>query len=158
MRGKRVKIREIKPDPKYGNVLLAKLINNVMKRGKKTVAQSIVYKALDQVAEVSKKDPIKVFEEAMRNLVPQVEVRSRRVGGANYQVPMPVRGERQNALAFRWLIGAARAKKGQPMAQKLATVLFEASQGLGDAMKKRDDVHRMAEANKAFAHFARFAK
>jgi len=101
---------------------------------------------------------VKVFEEAMRNLIPQVEVRSRRVGGANYQVPMPVRGERQNALAFRWLIGAARSKKGQPMAQKLATVMFEASQGLGDAMKKRDDVHRMAEANKAFAHFARFAK
>ena len=94
----------------------------------------------------------------MRNLSPQLEVRTRRVGGANYQVPMPVRGERQSALSFRWIIGAARAKKGQAMAKKLATVLFEASQGLGDAIKKRDDVHRMAEANKAFAHFARFSR
>jgi small subunit ribosomal protein S7 len=115
-----------------------------------------VSRALDVVAEMTKKDPLKVFEDAMKNVQPQVEVRSRRVGGANYQVPMPVRGERQVALSFRWIIDAARSKKGQPMHQKLATILIDAQQGLGDAIKKRDDMHRMAEANKAFAHFARF--
>lgn len=156
MRGKAAKKREIKPDPKYGNVQLAKFINYVMERGKKSTAQGIVYDALEVIKAESKKDPIKVFEEAMRNLMPQLEVRSRRVGGANYQVPLPVRGERQYALASRWAIGAARAKKGQPMHKKLATVILEASQNMGDAIKKRDDVHRMAEANKAFAHFARF--
>ncbi len=158
MRGKQAKKRDIKPDPKFGNVLVAKLINNVMRKGKKATAQSVVYGAFDIITETAKKDPVKVFEDAIKTISPQMEVRSRRVGGANYQVPMPVRGDRQNALAFRWIIDAARAKKGQPMAQKLATILFETSQGLGDAMKKRDDMHRMAEANKAFAHFARFAK
>lgn len=158
MRGKQAKPRDIKPDLKYGNVILAKFINHVMTRGKKSVAEKVVYEALDKASAMGKKDAMKIFEEAMRNVQPQVEVRTRRVGGANYQVPMPVRGERQNALAFRWIIGAARAKKGKPMAEKLATVLFEASQGLGDAMRKRDDVHRMAEANKAFAHFARFSR
>ncbi len=158
MRGKRAKRRVIKPDIKFGNVALATFINHLMQRGKKTVAQGIVYGALEKISAMSKKDPVKVFEEAIHNVQPQVEVRTRRVGGANYQVPMPVRGERQNALSFRWIIDAARAKKGQPMAEKLATVLFDASQGLGDAIKKRDDMHRMAEANKAFAHFARFSK
>ncbi|MBI5729261.1 MAG: 30S ribosomal protein S7 [Candidatus Magasanikbacteria bacterium] len=158
MRGKRAKVRDIKPDPKYGSVLLGRFINYIMMKGKKTVAQGIVYDALAIVAMLAKRDGLAVFEEAMRNLSPQLEVRTRRVGGANYQVPMPVRGERQAALSFRWIIGAARAKKGQAMAKKLATVLFEASQGLGDAIKKRDDVHRMAEANKAFAHFARFSR
>ncbi len=158
MRGKKTIKREIIPDPKYGSVLLAKFINYVMQDGKKNTAQRIVYESLDKIAALAKKDTMVVFEEAIRTVAPQVEVRSKRVGGANYQVPLPVRGERQNSLAFRWIIGAAQAKKGQPMAQKLATVLFEASQGLGDAIKKRDDVHRMAEANKAFAHFARFAK
>ena len=158
MRGKRAKLRVINPDPKYGSALIGKFINQVMQRGKKTVAQTIVYKALQSISESAKKDAVKIFEEALRNVQPQLEIRTRRVGGANYQVPMPVRGERQNALAFRWIIGAARAKKGQAMAEKLATVLLEASQGLGDAVKKRDEVHRMAEANKAFAHFARFSK
>lgn len=158
MRGKPAKKREIKPDPKYGNAMLGKFINYVMERGKKTVAQSIVYGALDRIAAESKKDPVKIFEDAIKNVQPQVEVRTRRVGGANYQIPMPVRGERQYALAARWIIGAANSRKGKPMAEKLATILFEASQGLGDAIKKRDDVHRMAEANKAFAHFARFSK
>ncbi len=158
MRGKKAVRRTIKPDPKYGNVVLAKFINNLMMHGKKTTAQNVVYGAFEKMAEMTKKDPIKVFEEAIKTVQPQVEVRSRRVGGANYQVPMPVRGERQDALTFRWIIEAARAKKGQPMAEKLATVLVDASQGLGDAIRKRDDVHRMAEANKAFAHFARFAK
>lgn len=158
MRGKPAKIRDIKPDPKFGNVLLAKFINNLMVKGKKTVAQKVVYEALEKIEVMSKKNPVQIFEEAIKVISPQMEVRSRRVGGANYQVPMPVRGGRQNALSFRWIIQAARGKKGQPMADRLATILFETSQGLGDAMKKRDDMHRMAEANKAFAHFARFAK
>jgi len=158
MRGKQSKRREIKPDAKYNSVILARFINCVMVGGKKTVAQKIVYTALDKMSETLKKEPIKAFEEIIRTVAPQVEVRSRRVGGANYQVPMPVRGDRQYALAFRWIIGAARARKGQPMANKLAQVLIDTLNGVGDAIKKRDDVHRMAEANKAFAHFARFAK
>jgi len=158
MRHKKAPRRQIAVDPKYGNAMLGKFINYVMLRGKKTVALDIVYEAMDKIAAQTKKDPLKIFEEAIHTVAPQVEVRSRRVGGANYQVPMPVRGERQNALAFRWIIGAARNKKGQKMADRLATVVAEASQGLGDAIKKRDDVNRMAEANKAFAHFARFAK
>jgi small subunit ribosomal protein S7 len=158
MRGKSAKIRVIAPDPKYGNVLIAKFINFIMLNGKKTVAQEIFYKAMDKIANETKKDPAKLFEEAINNIRPHLEVRSRRVGGANYQVPLPVRGERQNALAFRWIIGAARAKKGQEMYKKLATVLVDTFNNTGDAVKKRDDVHRTAEANKAFAHFARFAK
>ncbi len=156
MRGKKAKKRDIAADPKYGNVLLAKFINHIMMHGKKTVAQAVAYQALEKVAESTKQDPVKIFEEAIKNVQPQLEVRSRRVGGANYQVPMPVRGERQCALSFRWIIGAARAKKGQPMHLKLATILIDSQQGLGDAIRKRDDMHRMAEANKAFAHFARF--
>ncbi len=156
MRGKTPKKRDIVPDVKYGNVMLAKFINYTMRDGKKTIATQLVYGALDKIAADTKKDPIKVFEEAVKNVQPQVEVRSRRVGGANYQVPLPVRGERQLALACRWIIDAANARKGKPMAEKLATVIAEAQQNLGDAIKKRDDMHRMAEANKAFAHFARF--
>ena len=158
MRGKKSIKRAIEPDIKYGNVILAKFINHVMKGGKKHTAESLVYGALDIIAELTKKDPVKVFEDAIHTVAPQVEVRSRRVGGANYQVPMPVRGSRQDALAFRWIIEAARNKKGESMDKRLATILKDASEGVGDAMKKRDDVHRMAEANKAFAHFARFAK
>jgi small subunit ribosomal protein S7 len=157
MRGKPAKKRIIKPDPRYGNAVVAKFTNMLMERGKKSVAQSIIYGAFDLIGQDGKKDPLVVFEEAIKNVQPQVEVRSKRVGGANYQVPLPVRGERQYALAFRWIIDAARNRKGKPMAEKLATILIEAQQGLGDAVKKRDDVHRMAEANKAFAHFARFA-
>jgi small subunit ribosomal protein S7 len=157
MRGKPVKKRILKPDPRYGNAVVTKFTNMIMEKGKKTVAQSIIYGAFDIIAKESKKDPIIVFEEAIKTVQPQVEVRSKRVGGANYQVPLPVRGDRQYALAFRWIIDAARNRKGKPMAEKLATVLLETQQGLGDAIKKRDDVHRMAEANKAFAHFARFA-
>lgn len=155
--GKKDYLRVIAPDPKYGSVALAKFINHIMERGKKTVAQTIVYSAFDKIIAV-KKDPMKIFEDAVKTVAPQVEVRSRRVGGANYQVPMPVSASRQNALTFRWIVEAARNKKGQPMADKLATVLLDSAQGVGDAIKKRDDVHRMAEANKAFAHFARFAK
>lgn len=158
MRGKAAKKRVIAPDAKYGSVLLAKFINHVMMDGKKSIAQRVVYEALKEIEDTTKKDALKIFEEAIKNVMPQVEVKSRRVGGANYQVPMPVRGDRQLALSFRWVIDAARAKKGKPIAQKLATVIAEAGQNLGDAIKKRDDMHRMAEANKAFAHFARFSK
>jgi len=158
MRGKKIKRSELKPDAKFGNVQLSKFINFVMKKGKKTIAQDIVYGAFEKIADTTKKNPLDVFIEAIKVVSPQVEVRSRRVGGANYQVPLPVRGERQNALAFRWIIDAARARKGKPMAEKLAVVLAEAAAGAGDAVRKRDDVHRMAEANKAFAHFARFVK
>lgn len=159
MRGKKNKslVRKIEPDSRYNSELLAKFINYVMEQGKKTTAQKIVYQALEEIAKKeSKKKPMDVFEEAIKNISPQVEVKSRRVGGANYQVPIPVSSRRQRALAFRWIIGAARARKGQAMHNKLATVLLEGSQNTGDAIKKRDDVHRMAEANKAFAHFARF--
>lgn len=156
MRGKQSKQRVIAADPRYGSVLAAKFINFLMERGKKTTAQTIFYQAMDKIVADTKKDAMKVFEEAINLIRPQVEVRSRRVGGANYQVPLPVRGERQDALAFRWIIEAARNKKGQPMFERLATILVEASQNTGDAIRKRDDVHRMAEANKAFAHFARF--
>ena len=159
MRGsKKQEKRALAPDPKFGSTQLAKFINYVMERGKKTVAQDIVYGALEEMSKADKKDALKTFEEAIKNVQPQVEVRSRRVGGANYQVPLPVSSGRQMALACRWIIEAARAKKGMPMAKKLATVLLDASNNTGDAIKKRDDVHRMAEANKAFAHFARFAK
>ena len=155
--GKKDYLRVIAPDPKYGSVSLAKFINHIMKGGKKTVAQTIVFDAFDIIA-AAKKDPMKTFEEAVKTVQPQVEVRSRRVGGANYQVPMPVSASRQNALTFRWIVEAARGKKGQAMAERLASVLLDSAQGVGAAIKKRDDVHRMAEANKAFAHFARFAK
>ena len=147
-----------KGDPRFGNPMLAKFINYVMLGGKKTIAQNIVYTALEKAGADAKKTAIQIFEEAIRNVQPQVEVRSRRVGGANYQVPMPVRGERQNSLAFRWIIAAARAKKGQAMALRLSAVLLDAFNNTGDAVKKRDEMHRMAEANKAFAHFARFSK
>ncbi|OGH71017.1 MAG: 30S ribosomal protein S7 [Candidatus Magasanikbacteria bacterium RIFCSPHIGHO2_02_FULL_51_14] len=155
-RGKQAPKRKILPDPKYKSELVAKFINFIMERGKKTLAQSIVYGAFAIVEKKKETDPLKVFEQAIGNVRPQVEVRSRRVGGANYQIPLPVAGTRQNALAFRWIIGAAQARKGQPMFQKLAAEFLDAADGTGGAMKKKEDVHRMAEANKAFAHFARF--
>ena len=158
MRGKSAKKRELKPESKYGRTDLAKFINYIMLGGKKTIAQKVVYGALDIIEEKTKKDPAQVFEAAITTIQPQVEVRSRRVGGANYQVPMPVRGSRQYALACRWIIGAARGMKGKSMDKRLAQVLMESVEGTGPAIKKRDDVHRMAEANKAFAHFARFRK
>lgn len=158
MRGKKAAKRDITPDPKFNNVLLAKFTNYLMRGGKKSVAQTVVYNAFDIIKEKLKKDPITVFEEAIKNVGPTVETRSRRVGGANYQVPLPVSGERKNSLAFRWILGVTHAKKGRPMAEKLAEELIAAFQNQGDAIKKKMDVHRMAEANRAFAHFARFAK
>ena len=155
MRGKSATLRVIAPDSKYNNAQLAKLINYVMFDGKKTTAQDIVYTAFDIISEKTKSDPVEVFENALKNTMPSLEVKSKRVGGANYQIPMPVRGERRLALSFRWLLDVSRNKKGRPMAQKLADELMAAAKGEGDAVKKKQDVQRMAEANKAFAHFAR---
>jgi small subunit ribosomal protein S7 len=135
---------------------LAKFINYIMKAGKKTTAQGVVYRAMDIVAEKSGKPPVEAFEEAIKNVAPAVEVKSRRVGGANYQIPIPVRGERRLALAFRWMIEAAHTHKGKPMHERIAEEIVSASKNEGNAVKKRIDVHRMAEANRAFAHFARF--
>lgn len=146
--------RDIEPDYVYSNPVLAKFINSVMKDGKKTVAEKIVYGALEKVKEQTKGDPMEMFETALRNVTPMVELKSRRIGGANYQVPREVRGERRMALAFRWLIGAARSKKGKAMADKLAEEIVLATKNEGAAIKKKQDVHRMAEANKAFAHFS----
>lgn len=155
MRGKSASARIVAPDSKFGNVQVAKFINYIMKSGKKTVAQNVVYTAFEIISEKTKSDPVEVFENAIKNTSPSLEVKSKRVGGANYQIPMPVRGERRLALSFRWLIEAARSKKGRPMAQKLADELAAAAKGEGDAVKKKADVQRMAEANKAFAHFAK---
>ncbi len=155
MRGKSAIKREIAPDSKYGSVLVTKLVNYVMKDGKKSVAQRVVYDCLDIVAAETKQSPLDVFDEALKNITPTVEVKSKRVGGANYQVPMPVRGDRRYALAYRWLLIAARGKKGRPMAQKLAEELMLAAKNEGESVKKRADVQRMAEANRAFAHLAR---
>ncbi|MBI5465754.1 MAG: 30S ribosomal protein S7 [Candidatus Kerfeldbacteria bacterium] len=155
MRGKKqAPHRLIAPDPRYQSATVAKFVNRLMERGKKTVARKVVYQAFDLVAEKTKQDPRDIFDLALKNAAPQVEVKGRRVGGANYQVPIEVRGDRRQALAMRWIIEAARSKKGQPMHQKLAAELILTSQNEGDAIKKKLDVHRMAEANRAFAHFA----
>ena len=145
--------RDILPDPKFGNVTLAKFMNHVMVSGKKSVAERIVYGALDIVEERLKKSPVEVFEEALDNVAALVEVKSRRVGGATYQVPVEVRPSRRTALAMRWLVDYARSRGEKSMPQRLAGELIDAVQGKGGAVKKREDVHRMAEANKAFSHF-----
>ena len=155
MRHKKAPKRAIQLDPKYSNETVSKFINYIMKGGKKTIATSIVYKAFDIMAEKTGKPAVEVFDAAIKNVSPAIEVKSRRVGGANYQIPIPVRGERRLSLAFRWLIEAANTRKGQPMAEKLGSEIFMASQNEGDAVRKRNDVHRMADANRAFAHFAR---
>jgi small subunit ribosomal protein S7 len=154
MRGKKSTKREILPDTRYGNHTVAKFINAVMTRGKKTLAERVVYDAFDRIAERTKKDPLEVFDLAIRNISPTLEVKSRRIGGSNYQIPIEVSGDRKVALAFRWILGAARAKKGRDMAHRLADELVAATEKQGDAWKKKEDVHRMAEANRAFAHFA----
>ncbi|HWS77079.1 MAG: 30S ribosomal protein S7 [Pseudomonadales bacterium] len=145
--------REILPDPKFGNVTLAKFMNHVMVGGKKSLAERIIYGALDLIEERMKRDPVDVFEEALANVAPMVEVKSRRVGGATYQVPVEVRSSRQQALAMRWLVDYARKRGEKSMPQRLAGELIDACQGRGAAVKKREDVHRMAEANKAFSHY-----
>ena len=145
--------REILPDPKYGNETLAKFINMVMTRGKKSVAERIVYGALDQIASKGSDDPMEVLGKALENVRPVVEVKSRRVGGATYQVPVEVRPVRRNTLAMRWMIDAARKRGEKSMAQRLAGEIMDAANNRGTAVKKREDTHRMAEANKAFAHY-----
>ena len=145
--------REIIPDPKFGSARLAKFINHVMESGKKSVAERIVYGALDIVAEKSKEEPIEMFEKALENIQPMVEVKSRRVGGATYQVPMEVRQERGTAMALRWLVNFSRARNGRSMAHKLAGELMDAANEAGSAVRKREETHKMAEANKAFAHY-----
>jgi small subunit ribosomal protein S7 len=145
--------REILPDPKFGNVDVAKFMNVVMLSGKKAIAEAIVYGAFDTIEKKTGKDPVEVFTQALGNVKPLVEVKSRRVGGANYQVPVEVRPQRRMALAMRWLREAAKKRGEKSMAQRLANELVEAAEGRGAAMKRRDEVHRMAEANKAFSHF-----
>ena len=152
-RRREVPKREILPDPKFGNQEVAKFMNVLMTRGKKSVAERIVYGAFDTIKSKSGKEPIDVFSQAVQNSKPMVEVKSRRVGGANYQVPVEVRPARRAALAMRWLREAARKRGEKSMGQRLAAELLEASEGRGGAVKKREEVHRMAEANKAFSHF-----
>ena len=145
--------REVLPDPKFKSQILAKFINHVMESGKKAVAERIVYGALDIVEERRKGDPLEVFETALDSIRPMVEVKSRRVGGATYQVPVEVRPSRRTALAMRWLVDASRKRGEKSMAQRLAGEIMDATEGKGSAIKKREDVHRMAEANKAFSHY-----
>jgi small subunit ribosomal protein S7 len=149
----RAEKREIFPDPKFGDRDLTKFMNYIMLDGKKSVAERIVYGALDIVEEKLKREPIRVFHEALDNVAPEVEVRSRRVGGATYQVPVEVRTERKKALAIRWLTGAARARNENTMRERLAAEMMDAAANRGTAVKKREDTHRMAEANRAFSHY-----
>ena len=146
---------QLKPDPKYDNRTVAKFINCLMLDGKKSIAQKVFYDAMDIIGKkITDQEPVEVFEKAINNVKPLLEVRSKRVGGASYQVPMQVKPKRQQSLSFRWILAASRAKKGKPMCQRLATELLDASKGDGTAMTTRENIHRMAEANKAFAHFA----
>ncbi len=153
MRRRRAEIRQVPPDPLYNDVLVAKLINKVMWDGKKSIAQKIVYDAFDIIKDKMKKDPLEVFKQAVENVKPVLEVRPRRVGGATYQVPIEVQEPRRTSLALRWIVAAARARKGKPMKVKLAEEIMNAYNNTGTAIKKKEDVHRMAEANRAFAHY-----
>ena len=141
------------PDPKYGSRSIAKFINNLMHDGKKTVAERILYDAFNLVEERARRDPADLFEQALRNATPVLEVKPRRVGGSTYQVPVEIRGDRRRALAMRWLITSARNRPGKSMSEKLAAELLDASNGVGATIKKKEDTHRMAEANRAFAHY-----
>ena len=152
-RRRRAEKREILPDAKYGDVVLSKFMNVLMYDGKKSTAEHIIYGAFDQIQGRASQDPIRTFHEALSNVRPEVEVRSRRVGGATYQVPVEVRPDRSQALAIRWLIGAARSRNENTMTQRLAGELLDAANNRGAAIKKREDTHRMAEANKAFSHY-----
>jgi len=154
MRGKKKLKREISPDLVYNNITVTKFINQVMRRGKRTIAQKIVYQSFENIKEKTKKEPLEVFDLAIGNVKPLLEVKPKRIGGATYQVPRQVPAERGETLAMRWLIQAAKSKKGKPMKEKLAEELIEASENRGAAIKKKEDTHRMAEANRAFAHFA----
>ena len=145
--------REVLPDPVYGSVLVTKLVNSIMLDGKKGVAQKVVYAAFEQIKEKTEKDPVEVFTQAMENIMPTLEVKARRVGGANYQVPMEVRPARRQTLGLRWLTAYARKRGERTMAERLAGEILDAANNTGAAVKKRDEVHKAAEANKAFAHF-----
>ena len=152
-RRRRAEKRVIPPDPKYNSVQLSQFINKVMQNGKKTVAQRLVYTALEQAEQEARRPALELFEQAVRNVAPVLEVKSRRVGGATYQVPTEVRPGRRLALSMRWIVSSARARTGRPMAERLAQEILEASRGQGSAAKRKDDLHRMAEANRAFAHY-----
>ncbi|MCX7315332.1 MAG: 30S ribosomal protein S7 [Hyphomicrobiales bacterium] len=145
--------REIIPDPKFGDLIVTKFMNSVMRDGKKSVAETIVYGAFESIEGKLKSDPLAVFKQALENVAPTIEVRSRRVGGATYQVPVEVRNERRQALAIRWLITAARGRNDKTMVERLSAELIDASNNRGNAVKKREDTHRMAEANRAFSHY-----
>ncbi|MGF1622010.1 MAG: 30S ribosomal protein S7 [Rhodomicrobiaceae bacterium] len=149
----RAEKREINPDPKFRDFVLAKFMNSLMYEGKKSAAERIVYGALDRIEDRAKRDPIQIFHEALDNVKPAIEVRSRRVGGATYQVPVEVRSERRQALAIRWLITAARGRNENTMEERLSAELLDAANNRGTAVKKREDTHRMAEANRAFSHY-----
>lgn len=155
MRGKKIKKREINPDPKFQSLTIAKFINHIMKSGQKQTAQQIVYGCFDNIRDETGEDPLGLFNKALKNITPDVEVRSRRVGGATYQIPYQVKGDRRLSLAFRWLIQATKGRKGKSMSEKLKDELLAASRGEGEALKIKANVERMAEANRAFAHFAR---
>jgi len=148
--------RTIAPDPVYNSVDISRLVNRIMIKGKKSVAEKIAYGAFDIIKEKTKRDPLEVFSQAMNNVMPVVEVRARRVGGANYQVPMEVRPERSKSLGLRWLVNYARTRGGKKMVENIANEIMDAANGTGASVKKRDDTHRMAEANKAFAHYRWF--
>lgn len=152
MRSKKVKKREVQADPLYKSFAITRMVNKVMWSGKKSLAEQIVYGALEKLSG-DRKEALRIFDGAVKNVMPRQEVRSRRVGGATYQIPYPLKHERSEALAVRWIVESARAKKGKPMVEKLFEELRNAGQGTGDAIKKRDDTHKMAEANRAFAHF-----
>ncbi len=149
----RAEKREVLPDPKFGNMVVSKFMNSIMYAGKKSVAETIVYGALDMIEGKTKQNPVGVFEQALDNVMPTIEVRSRRVGGATYQVPVEVRNDRRQALGIRWLITAARERNEKTMTERLSAELLDASNSRGNAVKKREDTHRMAEANRAFAHY-----
>ena len=152
-RRRRPEKREILPDPRFGDQVLSKFMNSVMLDGKKAVAESIVYGALETVEQKAKKDPIQVFHDALNNVKPGIEVRSRRVGGATYQVPVEVRPRRANTLAIRWMVGYSRQRRERTMAERLANEIIDASNSVGASVKRREDLHKMAESNKAFAHY-----
>ena len=149
----RAEKREILPDPKFGNVVVTKFMNSIMYEGKKSVAESIVYGAFDIIEGKTKQNPVQVFQQALDNVMPSIEVRSRRVGGATYQVPVEVRSDRRQALGIRWIIIAARDRNEKTMTERLSAELLDASNNRGSAVKKREDTHRMAEANRAFSHY-----
>jgi small subunit ribosomal protein S7 len=149
----RAERREVLPDPKFGNMVVSKFMNSIMYAGKKSVAETIVYGALDMIESKTKQNPVGIFEQALDNVMPTIEVRSRRVGGATYQVPVEVRTDRRQALGIRWLITAARDRNEKTMTERLSAELLDASNNRGNAVKKREDTHRMAEANRAFAHY-----